>query len=99
MAKQLTTRPLSEPLPPPNALPPELRALLIRNAEEDADGVIELLKTLGFPQPVPGGAPVRLSAAFLLGLGIALRMMRWPAWSGIVAMQMAGWHEPAPSHV
>jgi hypothetical protein len=52
-------------------------AAIVRNAEQDADDVIAFLKKLGLPQPAAGDEPLRLPAAFLLGLGIALRMTLW----------------------
>lgn len=60
-------------------LPAELEATLVRHAIEDADAVIGLLDDLGFRKPVDGGPPVRLPAAFLLGLGLALRLFVWEA--------------------
>lgn len=63
----------------PPHIPAELEASLTRNAIEDADQVVALLSELGFREPAPGHPPVRLPAAFLLGLGLALRLSLWEA--------------------
>jgi hypothetical protein len=58
-----------------SALPPELVEATAREAARDADRVGRLLHELGFvPSP---GRPVRLPAAFLLGLGAASRLLDW----------------------
>ena len=50
---------------------------VVREAERDAVAVAELLSDLGFRRPSPGSLPLRLPAAFLLGVGAAMRLFRW----------------------
>jgi hypothetical protein len=62
--------------------PNELIAVVARGGERTAESTIELLTMLGFPRP-GAGEHYRLTAAFLAGLGIALRLHAW---------EMAGLH-------
>jgi hypothetical protein len=60
-------------------LPAELLAAITREAMQDADDVAALLAAFGFQRPSPGAPPQRLPAPLLLGLGAAVRTLRWEA--------------------
>jgi hypothetical protein len=59
-------------------LPAELLAAITREAIQDADDVAALLAALGFQRPSPE-TPLPLPAPLLLGLGAAVRSLRWEA--------------------
>jgi len=57
--------------PPAHAFPPELVRAVAQDAARDADHVGGFLSALGL------NPPRRLPADFLLGVGAALRLLRW----------------------
>lgn len=56
--------------------PAELLQCIKANAERDAEAVAEFLRRF-FSMAGTGKPPIKLSAAFLVGLGFALRLVTW----------------------